>query len=88
MKLKCDKELLLEKISKALMFIPTKTLIPVLDNFLFKVSGTQLEIIANNTEMQVRIVTQVMESAHNGSFCIPAKMLVDRKSTRLNSSHT
>lgn len=76
MKLKCDKELLLEKISKALMFIPTKTLIPVLDNFLFKVSGTQLEIIANNTEMQVRIVTQVMESAHNGSFCIPAKMLV------------
>ncbi len=74
MKLKLDKDILLEKLNKAIKFIDSNTVIPALQNFKFTVVGEAMEIIAQNNHVQLKISCPVMKSEGDVSFCLPAKL--------------
>jgi DNA polymerase-3 subunit beta len=64
----------LQGISKV---ISTKNTLPILDNFLFKLEGNNLEITASDLESTL-ITTMKLENADgDGSIAIPARILLD-----------
>ncbi|MBI3189693.1 MAG: DNA polymerase III subunit beta [Ignavibacteriales bacterium] len=56
--------------------IPTKSTLPILENFLFEVSGNELDITATDLEMYTTIRVNV-EGKDKGKFVIPAKRLLE-----------
>ncbi len=75
MKLTIDRELLLNKLNKVYKFVPTKSVIPTLDNIKFEVKGTNMDITAFNGEVQCKL-SCVVKSKEDASFCLPAKLFV------------
>ena len=61
-------------ISKA---IPAKSALPILENFLFDLKGTTLEITASDTELTLRTQVEVETTSEEGRIAVPAKHLID-----------
>lgn len=61
-------------VSKA---IPTKTSYPILENFLFKLDGNNLEITASDSEFTMRTVMEVENKSDDGSIAVPARQIMD-----------
>jgi hypothetical protein len=61
-------------VSKA---IPAKSPLPILENFLFDLKGTTLEITASDTELTLRTKIEVEETAEEGKIAVPAKHMMD-----------
>lgn len=74
-KVMIDRELLLFKLEKAIKFVPAKSIIPAMDNFMLNISADSMDIIACNSGTQLRTDCQVKA---NGSFaiCVAAKLLL------------
>lgn len=56
--------------------LSTSNTLPILDNFLFDISGEQLTISASDLETTMR-TTMPVEANEEGKIAIPAKMLLD-----------
>ncbi len=61
-------------VSKA---IPTKTSLPILENFLFDLQGNILEITASDTELTLKTQIEVESTAEEGKIAVPAKHMMD-----------
>lgn len=76
-KIICDKELLLSRLLKSVKYIPKKSIIPILDNFLFHVDKkNNLIITSSNSEVTATISVPVMAD-ESVKFCVPARLLVE-----------
>ncbi len=64
----------LQGISKV---ISTKNTLPILDNFLFKLEGTDLEITASDLESTLITKMSLENTEEDGSIAIPARILLD-----------
>ena len=64
----------LQGISKV---ISTKNTLPILDNFLFKLEGTNLEITASDLESTLITRMNLENTDGDGSIAIPARILLD-----------
>jgi DNA polymerase-3 subunit beta len=61
---------------KAGSVIPSKSTMPILENYLFKLKSNNLEITA--TDMEMSILTSInVTGEQNGSMVVPAKRLMD-----------
>lgn len=74
MKIKIDKDLLLDKLQKAIKFVPTSAVIPAMLNFKFTITGNVMEIMAQGDNSQIKIYCPVTKSDGDMSFCVPAKL--------------
>ncbi len=54
-----------------------KTTTPILDNFLFTLKGTSLEVTSSDSETVMKAVISVDEAIEEGSIAVPAKLLAD-----------
>ena len=61
-------------VSKA---IPTKTALPILENFLFVLKDNILEITASDQELTLRTTIEVTNSVSDGSIAVPARQMID-----------
>lgn len=75
MKIEIDRELLLNKLNKVYKFVPSKSIIPALDNIKFEVKGNTMSITAFNGEIQCKLSCSV-DCKESGFFCLPAKLFV------------
>lgn len=55
----------------------TSNTLPILDNFLFEITGTELVITASDMETTMRTKLNLGAADEDGSICIPAKMVLD-----------
>ena len=55
--------------------------LPILDNFLFEISGTDLEVSASDLETTMTTKISMEKGGDNGSVAIPAKLLLDTLKT-------
>ncbi len=83
MELIINKNDLATAIGKALRAVPTKTAIPILEDFLFETDKKKntLTITASDQETTIRIVIECAEIKKEGRTCIPAKPLTELLST-------
>lgn len=78
--LKVDREVLADKLKKAMRFVPTKSLIPAQENIRLTVTGGIMEICAADNQCQVKVFCPV-KATEDIAFCMPAKLFfntVDR----------
>jgi DNA polymerase-3 subunit beta len=61
-------------VSKA---IPAKTTLPILENFLFELTGDKLTLTASDQELTLRTVVPVDSTAKEGSIAVPARQLTE-----------
>ncbi|MBQ9475284.1 MAG: DNA polymerase III subunit beta [Bacteroidales bacterium] len=61
-------------VSKA---IPAKANLPILENFLFVLKGSSLEITASDQELTLRTIVEVDNVKKEGSIAVPAKHMTD-----------
>jgi len=61
-------------VSKA---IPSKTALPILENFLMVLKGNDLEITASDQELTMRTIVKVDSAEEEGSMAAPARQLLD-----------
>ena len=57
--------------------IPAKSALPILENFLFNLKGSLLEITASDSELTMRTSIEVENAEEEGQIAIPAKHLMD-----------
>lgn len=72
-KLKLDREVLADKLKKALKFIPAKSLVPAQENYKLTVKEGIMEIMAADSQCQVKLFCPVKASV-DAAFCMPAKL--------------
>jgi len=70
-----DRELLLFKLEKAIKFVPAKSIIPAMDNFMLNISSDSMDIIACNSGTQLRTDCQVKANA-SFAICVAAQLLL------------
>ena len=61
-------------VSKA---IPSKSPLPILENFLFVLNGNKLEITASDSELTLRTAIEVDAPGEDGSTAVPARHMTD-----------
>ncbi len=61
-------------VSKA---IPAKSPLPILENFLFDLSGNVLEITASDSELTLKTRIEVETAVEEGKIAVPAKHMMD-----------
>ena len=61
-------------VSKA---IPAKSPLPILENFLFNLKGSTLEITASDSELTLKTQVEVESTAEEGKIAVPAKHMMD-----------
>ena len=61
-------------VSKA---IPSKSALPILENFLFVLDGDKLTVTASDQELTLRTVVEVSDAAESGSIAVPARHMID-----------
>jgi len=67
---------LLKALAKASTVVPSKSTLPILENFLFELSGNSLKITA--TDLEVSITTSIrVKGEENGKLAVPAKRLME-----------
>ena len=57
--------------------ISSKNTLPILDNFLFKLDGNELEITASDLESTLITKMTLENTSDNGSIAVPARILTD-----------
>jgi len=57
--------------------ISSKNTLPILDNFLFKLDGKNLEITASDLETTLTTKLNVENASENGSIALPARIITD-----------
>ena len=68
---------LLKSIMAVSKAIPAKSSLPILENFLFNLSGNNLEITASDQEITLRTSVQVESSDGDGRIAVPARHVQD-----------
>lgn len=76
MKITISAMYLLKNLKSLSTVVNTSNTMPILDNFLFEVSGKKLKITASDLETTMS-VTMDIESDQNKNFAVPARLLVD-----------
>ena len=61
-------------VSKA---IPSKSALPILENFLFVLKGNKLEVTASDSELTLRTAIEVDGAEEDGSIAVPARHMID-----------
>ncbi len=61
-------------VSKA---IPTKSALPILENFLFNLKGDRLEITASDTELTLKTELEVENTSEEGQIAVPASHITN-----------
>jgi DNA polymerase III subunit beta len=56
--------------------IPSKSTLPILENFLFELNGNQLKITATDLEISMSVHLEV-KGSRNGNIAVPAKKLME-----------
>ena len=80
MKFIVSSSLLLKKLQVLGGIINSNNTLPILDHFLFSLSGSDLTISASDLETTISSTLEV-ESNEGGSVCIPARLLLDTLKT-------
>lgn len=57
--------------------LSTNNSLPILDNFLFELTGSQLRISASDLENTMKTIVETDEAKEDGRIAIPAKLLLD-----------
>ncbi len=68
---------LLNHLQSASRVISPKNTLPILDNFLFKLTGNKLEITASDLETTLITTVELENVSDEGSIAIPARLLTD-----------
>ncbi|HPD94809.1 MAG: DNA polymerase III subunit beta [Bacteroidales bacterium] len=68
---------LLSHLSVVSRVISSKNTLPILDNFLFKLEGNELEITASDLETSVSTKLELQNVSGEGTIAIPYKILLD-----------
>jgi DNA polymerase-3 subunit beta len=68
---------LLNHLQSASRVISPKNTLPILDNFLFKLSGNRLEITASDLETTLITTMELENASDEGIIAIPARLLTD-----------
>jgi len=77
MEFKVSSSELLKGIVNVSKAIPSKTALPILENFLFRVSGNTLEITASDQETTLRTNIEVDGSVKDDAIAVPARQIID-----------
>ncbi|MBO4633744.1 MAG: DNA polymerase III subunit beta [Bacteroidales bacterium] len=77
MKLTISSTNLLKALMDVSKAIPSKSPLPILENFLFVLSGETLEITASDSELTLRTRIAVEGAAEDGSIAVPARHMID-----------
>ena len=77
MKLVISSSELLKGIMTVAKAIPTKSALPILENFLFVLKGGRLEITASDSELTMKTGIEVENAEEEGQIAVPAKHLMD-----------
>ena len=77
MKLNISSATLLKTLSDVSKAIPSKSALPILENFLFKLEGNLLEVTASDSELTLRTSVEVDSSSEGGSVAVPARHIMD-----------
>ena len=78
---------LLKEIQKLSGIISSNNTLPILDNFLFEITGNSMRIIASDLETTM-ISTINIEADHDGKVAVPARILMDTLKTFSNQPLT
>lgn len=76
MEFKVNSKELEKLLSKVIPAVPTRTPMPILENFLFEIKDGLLNIYANDLEISLKSSISVV-AEENGNFVVPAKLLYD-----------
>ncbi|MBO7321718.1 MAG: hypothetical protein J6U80_07330 [Bacteroidales bacterium] len=57
--------------------ISNRNTLPILDNFLFVLSGNSLEVTASDLEMTLKTTIAIEDVQEEGEIAVPAKLLTD-----------
>ena len=76
MKFKINQKVFLNEIQKIVGVIPSKTPIPILENFLFKLEKSQLEITATDLDISISVTVDV-DAERNGDKSVPARKFME-----------
>ena len=77
MKLIISSSELLKGVMSVAKAIPTKSALPILENFLFDLKGNTLEITASDSELTLKTSLEVENTAEEGRIAVPAKHMMD-----------
>ena len=77
MKLIISSSELLRGVMAVAKAIPAKSPLPILENFLFDLKGTTLEITASDSELTLRTQIEVESTTEEGRIAVPAKHVMD-----------
>ena len=77
---------LLGRLQSVSRVIASKNTLPILDNFLFELTGDLLTITASDLETTLRTSIKLNQVVEEGSVAIPARILTVKKSSRNNRS--
>lgn len=77
MKLIISSSELLRGVMSVAKAIPTKSALPILENFLFDLKGNVLEITASDSELTLKTSIEVENTAEEGRIAVPAKHMMD-----------
>ena len=77
MEFKISSAELLKSIMDVSRAIPTKTTLPILENFLFKLTDGSLEITASDQDLTLRTTIKVESSTSDGAMAVPARQLTE-----------
>ena len=77
MKLIISSSELLRGVMAVAKAIPAKSPLPILENFLFELKGTMLEITASDSELTLKTQVEVEGTIEEGRIAVPAKHMMD-----------
>ena len=77
MKLIISSSELLKGVMAVAKAIPTKSPLPILENFLFDLKGNILEITASDSELTLKTRIEVESTTEEGRIAVPAKHMMD-----------
>jgi len=77
MKLIISSSELLKGIMSVSKAIPAKSSLPILENFLFDLCGTQLTVTASDSELTLRTVIDTDSVEEEGRIAVPARHMID-----------
>ena len=77
MEFKVSSQELLKGITDVSKAIPSKSALPILENFLFVLNGGLLEITASDSELTLRTSIEVDSTKDEGSMAVPAKHIIE-----------
>lgn len=77
MEFKVSSATLLKGILDVSKAIPAKTALPILENFLFVVKGSILEITASDQELTLRTCVELDTTVQDGSIAVPARQIIE-----------